>query len=128
VDDGGAEGDTNAAIGDGSNSADVNGCKFEVSATGNVVSRNPFSGTRTDEASRRDIGREEISAVDVAGVTFVGVVAGRFDVCGPLTSAPATLDDGTEDVVIVVSLGAVLFIVRIESSGLVITHSFIGSA
>jgi len=93
-----------------------------------VFSRNPFPETRTDEASRRDIGREEISAFDVAGVTFVGVVAGRCDVCGPLTSSPATLDDAAEDAVIVVSLGAALFIVRIGSSGLGIAQSFIGSA
>jgi hypothetical protein len=122
------ENDMNVATGDGSNSADVTGCRFDVSATGNACSRNPFPEIRADEASRRDIGREEISAVDVAGVTFVVVVARRFNVCGPLTSPPATLDDGTEDAVIIVSLGSAFFRVRIGSSVFDTVQSFIGSA
>jgi hypothetical protein len=93
-----------------------------------VFSRNCSPGNPVDHASRRDIGREEFSAINVAGVTFVGVAAAPFDVCGPLTSLPATLDDGAEDAVIVVSLGADLFIVKIESSALGITQSLIRSA
>ena len=125
------EGDMNASTGDGSNSAVVTGWRFDASATGKVFSRNPFPGSPADKTSRRDIGREELSAVDVAIVTFVGVVAGWFEVCGPLTSPSTTLgDEGdeTDDAVRFVSLGKALFIIRIVSSTFGMAQSLIRRA